>query len=320
MARRIEGLEAEAQRRAEAWRAVELAQQQELRAAEEAQHALRADVAARDALALQARRGWASAVDAGEALLASRSWRCTAPLRWVSGRLGHAAGSSPIIRMASILQSTMHTTPYEWALVDGLFTSSDAAALAGTFPANGFATVAGDDGGKEYRYEARSLLAMGSGSPSHAAALSEPWQRLAADLASPGYRRAMSLLTGRDLSDCPIEANIFHYGPGASLGVHQDLADKVVTHVLYFNTAWDPARGGCLTIHTTKDGTEVAATIPPIVGTSAVLVRSDHSWHAVAKVKGDSPTSRRSVTVTFYRPGSISTMWPPEASPTPSRG
>jgi hypothetical protein len=27
-----------------------------------------------------------------------------------------------------------------------------------------------------------------------------------------------------------------------------DLADKIVTHVLYFNDAWDPADGGCLQI------------------------------------------------------------------------
>jgi hypothetical protein len=39
-------------------------------------------------------------------------------------------------------------------------------------------------------------------------------------------------------------------------------------------------------------------------------VRSDNSWHAVSPVVRDSPISRRSVTVTFYRPGSLSSMWP----------
>ena len=48
-----------------------------------------------------------------------------------------------------------------------------------------------------------------------------------------------------------------------------------------------------------------------IVGNSSVLVRSEKSWHAVSRVAESSRCSRRSVTVTFYRPGSVSTMWPP---------
>jgi hypothetical protein len=60
---------------------------------------------------------------------------------------------------------------------------------------------------------------------------------------------------------------------------------------------------------------DVSAEIPPVVGNSAVLVRSETSWHAVSRVVDDSSTSRRSVTVTFYKPGSVSTMWPPGEEP-----
>jgi hypothetical protein len=60
----------------------------------------------------------------------------------------------------------------------------------------------------------------------------------------------------------------------------------------------------------------VAAKIPPLVGTSGVLVRSDDSWHAVEPVVRGSKRSRRSVTVTFYQAGSRSSMWPPD-DPTP---
>jgi hypothetical protein len=45
----------------------------------------------------------------------------------------------------------------------------------------------------------------------------------------------------------------------------------------------------------------------------AVLVRSDDSWHAVSRVVDGSESSRRSVT--FYKPGSVSTMWPPGEEP-----
>jgi Rps23 Pro-64 3,4-dihydroxylase Tpa1-like proline 4-hydroxylase len=122
-------------------------------------------------------------------------------------------------------------------------------------------------------------------------------------------------LTGHDLSEAPIEVNVFHYGPGSWMGPHKDLEDKIVTHVLYFNAEWDAKSGGCLTILRSSDMSDVKAEIPPVVGNSAVLVRPDDSWHAVSRVVDGSETSRRSVTVTFYKPGSVSTMWPPGEEP-----
>jgi Rps23 Pro-64 3,4-dihydroxylase Tpa1-like proline 4-hydroxylase len=104
---------------------------------------------------------------------------------------------------------------------------------------------------------------------------------------------------------------VFHYGPGAWLGPHVDLADKIVTHVLYFNGEWDPADGGCLEILRSSQMHDSACIIAPIVGSSAVLVRSDRSWHAVSRVDPLCTRSRRSVTVTFYRDDAVSTMWPP---------
>lgn len=203
------------------------------------------------------------------------------------------------------------THPYNWAFVNGLFIPEDAAALASTFPRDNFKTVAGYDGEKGYEYEARSLIHMGSEAPSHADQLSPSWRGLAADLLSPDYRRAMTHLTGCDLTHVPVEVNVFHYGRGAWLGPHVDLKDKIVTHILYFNEAWDKKDGGCLTVLQSSDMSEVFADISPVIGNSAVLVRSEKSWHAVSRVTEDCHLSRRSMTVTFYHPGSISTMWPP---------
>ena len=91
-----------------------------------------------------------------------------------------------------------------------------------------------------------------------------------------------------------------------------DLPEKLVTHVLYFNRSWKRAHGGCLSILRSDDPTDLAAEILPIVGNSSVIVRSEDSWHAVSRVVNESASSRRSVTVTFYRPGSVSSMWPPD--------
>ena len=220
-----------------------------------------------------------------------------------------------MIDLTQILRRPLETRPYDWAEIGDLFSPTDALALATAFPRDHFKTVVGYDGEKDYEYEARALIRMGAGVVSYPGQLSEAWLSLAHDLLSQAYRTAIQSLTGCDLTAAPMEVNVFHYGPGARLGPHADLKDKTVTHVLYFNESWDRDDGGCLTILRSADSADIAAEIVPIVGNSAVLVRSDKSWHAVSRVVNGCPRSRRSLTVTFYRPGSVSTMWPPEETP-----
>ncbi|WP_185753852.1 2OG-Fe(II) oxygenase [Pseudomonas marginalis] len=205
---------------------------------------------------------------------------------------------------------SLETAPYSWAEITNLYSAEDAAALAATYPHDHFKTVTGYGGEKNYDYEARALLPMGGDAIAYESELSEAWRRLARDLCSAAYRDALGALTDQDLRQAPMEVNVFHYGAGASLGPHPDLPDKRVTHILYFNESWDPAYGGCLNILRGKDPEAVVALVEPLVGNSAVLVRSDHSWHAVSPVVPSQTVSRRSVTVTFYQQGSRSSMWP----------
>ena len=209
-----------------------------------------------------------------------------------------------------INRQVLKAEPYAWAVIDNLFSPTDAEALASSFPCDHFKTVL-YYGEREYEYEARSLIGMDAHTVSYSGELSDAWLDLARDFLSPSYRVAISLLTGRNLMAAPIEVNVFHYGPSANLGPHPDLEDKIVTHVVYFNRSWHREDGGCLKIMRSADPTDVETEVLPIVGNSAVVVRSDKSWHAVSRVVDGCLQSRRSLTATFYRPGSISTMWPP---------
>jgi SM-20-related protein len=215
-----------------------------------------------------------------------------------------------MIDLTRLTPQALSSEPYRWAFIDRLFSPPDGEALVASFPRDHFKTVTGYDGEKGYEYEARSLIPMGAGALSRAECLSPAWRRLAEQLLSPAYRAAMSRLTGLELADLPVEANVFHYGRSAWLGPHVDLEDKVVTHVFYFNEVWDERDGGCLTILRSADMAQAMKVVPPLVGNSVVLVRSDNSWHAVSRVRDKCRTSRRSLTLTFYRPGSPSTMWP----------
>jgi lipopolysaccharide transport system ATP-binding protein len=273
------------------------------------------------------------AIDAARAenaaLRNSLSWKVTAPLRGLlefarstfarSMRRSAVTPTSDaaleqakaqVIRFEAIEHRHLSREPYDWTLVDGLFSAAHADNLAATFPRDRFKIVKGYDSEKDYAYHARALIGMGSTTIAHAEGLSPAWRQLAADLLSRRYRMAMTRLTGIDLSQVRMEVNVFHYGPGAWLGPHVDLPDKIVTHVLYFNPSWNVADGGCLSILRSSDMSDSACAVPPIVGTSAVLVRSDKSWHAVSRVDPGCVESRRSVTVTFYRDDAVSTLWP----------
>jgi hypothetical protein len=214
-----------------------------------------------------------------------------------------------VLQIDALFRSHLERIPFAHALVEGLFRPDDAAALAASFPRDHYRIVRGTHQ-KAYRYDARPFVAFGTGEVLFPERLSTNWQTLGAELASPGYRRALAELTGVDLDNAPLEVNLFHYGPRSVLEPHLDLPDKLVTHVLYFNQSWERAHGGCLRILRSSDPADFAREILPLVGASAVLVRSDRSWHAVPAVRRGVTHSRRSMTVTFYRPGSTSTLFP----------
>lgn len=218
-----------------------------------------------------------------------------------------------MLQLTAFSRASLDTEPFTYAVVDGLFEAADGVRLAATYPTDHYRIVSGGEE-KGYRYDARPLLPFGGADVRFPGQLSPEWRALANDLASPAYRQALAEFTQLDLSDAPLEVNVFHYGPRCLLEPHRDLADKIVTHVLYFNDAWNPADGGCLRILRSSDANDYVREVPPIVGQSAIIVRSDRSWHAVPEVRPGVQRSRRSMTVTFYRPGSTSTLFPPDAN------
>jgi SM-20-related protein len=215
-----------------------------------------------------------------------------------------------MIDLNRISNTNLKNEPYRWAAIDELFSPADAAALAATFPSDHFKDVAGYDGEKNRKFEIRPLIRMGEQSISGGKAISAAWRALANDFLAPTYRDAIASLTGIDLREAGLEVNVFHYPPGGSHGPHPDHRNKLVTHVLYFNESWNDDDGGCLTILRSSDPGDIASIISPRVGNSALLVRSDDSWHAVSHVAESCGLSRRSLTVTFYRPGTVSMVWP----------
>jgi SM-20-related protein len=215
-----------------------------------------------------------------------------------------------MLKLSRLDSAPVYEQPFRWSLVERLFSAADGAQLAASFPTDHYMTIPVDDVERPYSYEARSIIKMGRSAVSYPERLAPAWCRLAEVVASPAYRAAMSRLTGLDLASAPMEANLYQYGPQGWLKPHCDIGSKVVTHVLYFNDRWRPSDGGCLRI---LDGPDISATvseITPTVGRSAVIMRSDNSWHAVTPVRPSCSGLRRSMNIIFYVEGFSETMWP----------
>jgi Rps23 Pro-64 3,4-dihydroxylase Tpa1-like proline 4-hydroxylase len=213
-----------------------------------------------------------------------------------------------MIDFEALASTPLERQPYEWARVTGALDLEGAPALIDTFPGEDFWRIAGHDGEKSYSYLARPLVILGSDRQANLSPLPPPWQDLVDDLLSPRYREALAAVVGRPLDDALMEAAIWRWDEAAHLGPHLDMEEKVATHIFYLNAGWNPWWGGCLRILGSGDEEDVAAEIPPLLGSASVVVRSDRSWHAVTQVDG-APSPRRSVIVTWHRAGSRSPTW-----------
>lgn len=125
-----------------------------------------------------------------------------------------------------------------------------------------------------------------------------PAGRLLRFLGGPRYRELVSAFTGIDLSRCDVSLDLWEYRSGHWLAPHVDKADKLVTQIVYLTEGWKEATGGRLLILHDADPSSVAEALPPRAGASAIIVRSDSSWHAVEPVSPEA-APRRSLTIIY---------------------
>jgi hypothetical protein len=129
---------------------------------------------------------------------------------------------------------------------------------------------------------------------------SDDWASVVELLTGPDYRAAISDLTGVPLGGGGVGVDVWEYRSSDWLAPHVDKPDKLVTQIFYLTQRWDEGDGGRLLIQDSADPTTARRALPPVLGSSAVLVRSESSWHSV-EAPGPSAAGRRSITATFRR-------------------
>ncbi|HEY0734195.1 MAG TPA: 2OG-Fe(II) oxygenase [Herpetosiphonaceae bacterium] len=204
-----------------------------------------------------------------------------------------------LLDLGRIKTAELHTHPYQWGLIQDLIPDSAAQSLINNFPGDHFEETYTTNQDKTYRMWVRQLLKEGK--LYHPEALHEVWHDLMTTLQSPEYTAAMSELTGLDLSKLTLEVAFWRYSSECWLSPHCDKPEKVVTQLLYLNESWQSDWGGTLKILNSGDLDDEAAEVLPYWKNSALLIRSDRSWHAVSFVKPGVQAERRSVQIMWKK-------------------
>ena len=143
----------------------------------------------------------------------------------------------------------------------------------------------------------------------------KPWQDFIGELCSDDYRREIERLLGAKKVEFRFH---WHYTPsGADVSPHCDARREHGSHLFYFNSEddWDPAWGGSTLV--LDDGGRLSYDSAPadedfddiiecesIGNYSALMLRTDHAWHAVRPI--DCPEDRmRRVFIVVVNPDKL---------------
>ncbi|WP_327327082.1 2OG-Fe(II) oxygenase [Streptomyces sp. NBC_01210] len=211
----------------------------------------------------------------------------------------------PVLDLGAIERAELHQDPYQYAVIPRSFGDDTAArGLCDEFTVDGFVRSerqTGSGGGKQYLMNSRTIIKDGQAGRNGTVDLSDRWRWLIEELLSDEYRAALTTLTGTDLDGCSVEARMTRYSRGCWIEPHTDRADKAVTHLFYFNDVWRDEWDGDLRVLRGPDMADCVRRVSPLLGTSVVMVPSDHSWHGVPPVTQECPEDRRALLVHFVR-------------------
>lgn len=201
--------------------------------------------------------------------------------------------------LGSITTAVLADKPWPHAYIPEALPTDLALGLSRSFDRFDMQTVEKTGTEKPYRFRTTAL--------DQAAVYTLPtaaWTVLAGLLSEPSYRSAIGRLTGLSLRYSDFALNLWEYQAGDWLAPHVDKPEKIVTQIFYLTDRWDHADGGRLLILDTADPASVVHALPPLLGSSAILVRSSSSWHAVES-PGPRAAYRRSITATFWHRPSV---------------
>lgn len=228
-----------------------------------------------------------------------------------------------MLNLDAIRHIGMQSVPYRYVVIENLLPKEASLELAVSFPQEEFRLSKGEGYGylwsemlasnedialmskfcdrasPELAVRWRDRIADGRLS-SNLENLSSIWRELIEELWTPGYRQALTEMSGVELKDCAMVIGFRRYNPGHCHRPHTDESSKALTHLLFFNEQWPMDWGGCLRILYDEQPESVFQDIPPLGQLSAVIVQAHNSWHMVTTVASAASQCRLALRVTFF--------------------
>ena len=113
------------------------------------------------------------------------------------------------------------------------------------------------------------------------------FERLAEELEGDAMRRAIADKFAIDLADRPTMITLRGYSDGKDGAIHTDSATKIITALIYMNSAWSEAGGRLRLLRGPDDLADYVAEVPPLAGTMVAFRRSDSSFHGHQPHRGE---------------------------------
>lgn len=205
-----------------------------------------------------------------------------------------------ILDLTAIRRAAIRSEPFRWAAIPWIVPRAGMMRLADEYPRDGLETAVRESGGdKTYRMEVRPLVKRGDELPA-LERLSPRWQAFVRELNGPAYTEAMVEVAGPVIRASRVDIGVFRYGSSHGISPHTDHAGKVANHIIYFNPEWRREYGGLLCILGSRDAGDLRHEVMPTIEQSAVIVRSDSSWHMVSEGSEAMVEPRMSLQVEFW--------------------
>lgn len=201
-----------------------------------------------------------------------------------------------IINVDLLRNSRMNEHPFRWIQLRDFIPLKTAKELEESFPIHSLRESVGREG--HYHLHDMTLVDQDEILP-ETLELPAIWRGLAQDLASPEYKKIIQELTCTNLDSCQLKVRLCEYQSGNWMLPHTDQPDRVVTQIIYLSEGWQSEWGGSLDILSSMNEEDIVQRLYPLFRSSALFVRSDESYHAVAPVSELASVTRKTILIQF---------------------
>ena len=121
--------------------------------------------------------------------------------------------------------------------------------------------------------------------------------KLIEEMRSEGFRKAFEAKFGVDLTNRPDMITVRGRCSEKDGKIHTDSETKIITILVYMNSAWESAGGQLRLLRSGTNLEDVILEVPPTEGTLLAFRRSNNSWHGHRPFSG----SRRVIQFNWVR-------------------